>query len=149
MKFLARITLWALLATVLMTGSGFILGPQNYSSEHLYGVWHGETTMQGAEGSALRQWDVTLTQDNRFLVEFTVYQDNRLLDKSTHRGTFRVERNIMVTDTEVIITANGEQQMAPGELVLSYEILELDDEVMVYRSLENNVTYLSRRGPRP
>ncbi len=134
---------------LIPVNSGYLLGPQSYSSEHLYGVWHGEVNMQTQRGPALRQWNVTLTRDNRFIAEFALYQDNRLLTTSTHRGTFRVEKDKMITETEVILAPEGEEQMAPGEMIHHYKILEVTDESMIYRSLDNDVTYISKRGARP
>ncbi len=131
---------------ILITQTGYLLGPNTFPEERLYGWWTGRTNDLYADNVEHR-WLINHKSDNTFEVYFKYYQHGQLLNTTHNYGKWWIEKNILYLDYQGAII-DGMQQPNEESPPQPYRIHSVDNAEYVYELLENNYVFTAHRADR-
>lgn len=132
-----------LLLLVLITQSGFILGPNTFREDRLYGWWTGQTeALYGPDTES--RWLINYRSDNTFSARFKIFQGGQLVSSNENYGAWRIERNILYLMHEGSIE-NGVDDRYETPNADPYRIIALEPDRFVYELMSINFEFTARR----
>jgi len=112
------------------------------------GYWYGSSVI--TERLIDRKWIVHLAESGEFKIFFKEYRNNQLLKSWVESGTWNLRGTIHSTTINRIIMGDGSEitpDTPDGIYYDEYEVLEINDKILKYRHIEDDVVYTVNRVP--
>jgi hypothetical protein len=112
------------------------------------GYWYGSSVIP--EQKLNRKWIVHLEVSGKFKIFFKEYNKKQLLKSWTESGTWDLRGTIHSTTIHRIVMGDGSvvtPDTPDGVFYDEYEVLEINDKILKYRNIKNDVVYTVKRVP--
>jgi hypothetical protein len=111
----------------------------------LVGTWYGD---QPTKNGGRRQWIMRRAEDGTFQVTFRVSVPKKGVEEQTEFGDWGVSANLLITLTRGYIRPDGGKDEVGGADSYFwdvYEVQEVSDSIVRYRSVETKNAYRANR----